>query len=174
VNEVEARIQRLEGIEAIRDLAVRYGLALDDRDFDALSAMFTDDACLRTLTGVKGRGRDGVSAYLRASNSGVGPSNHIMHGHQITLDLANLEQASGIVTAHAESMRSDGQMLIALRYNDTYRRVDGSWKFQERVQTFLYRVEAKDYAGVLSSEFPVMMSKDNRQRSDWPAASKPS
>jgi ketosteroid isomerase-like protein len=172
LDDIEARIRRLEDIEAIRNLAVRYALAVDDRDYDALRSMFTEDSCLRTRTGpVKGQGREGVSAFLHDSLSGRGPTNHAVHGHQISVDIGQPETATGVVLCHAESMRPEGQMIIAMRYYDTYRRVDGAWQFHERVQSFLYLAEAKDYPGILSADQPVRPSKEHARSADWPPRS---
>ncbi len=41
--DVEGRLQRLEAIEEIRQLAVRYALGLDSRDIDAVVELFVDD-----------------------------------------------------------------------------------------------------------------------------------
>jgi uncharacterized protein (TIGR02246 family) len=169
LDDVLARLRRLEDIEAIRDLAVRYALAVDDRDYEALRSMFTEDSCLRTRSGpVKGQGRDGVAAFLRESLSGRGPTNHLVHGHQITVDTARPDTATGVVSGHAESMRPEGQMIIAMRYYDTYRRAGGAWLFHERVQSFLYLAEAKDYPGILSCDQPVRSPGEPPRRADWP------
>jgi uncharacterized protein (TIGR02246 family) len=169
VNDLLARLRRLEDIEAIRDLAVRYALAVDDRDYEALRSMFTDDGCLRASSGpVKGRGREGVTDFLRESLSGRGPTNHLVHGHQISVDFDHPDTATGVVSGHAESMWPEGQMIIAMRYHDTYRRVGGAWRFHERVQSFLYLAEAKDYPGILSSDQPVRPSNERPRSGDWP------
>jgi zinc transport system permease protein len=40
---IEARLDRLESLEQIRQLPARYGLALDMRDMDALAGLFVED-----------------------------------------------------------------------------------------------------------------------------------
>ena len=43
----EARVARIEARQAIQDLVVRYGMAVDDRDMDTVGALFTEDAVFR-------------------------------------------------------------------------------------------------------------------------------
>ena len=43
LDDLRARIERIEATEQIRQLAARYALALDSRDVDALVALFVPD-----------------------------------------------------------------------------------------------------------------------------------
>ena len=40
---LQARIERLEALDEIRQLAAKYAVALDTRDLDALVNLFVDD-----------------------------------------------------------------------------------------------------------------------------------
>ena len=42
-SELAARVARLEAVEAIKQLAARYGFGLDARDIDAVVALFVDN-----------------------------------------------------------------------------------------------------------------------------------
>jgi len=170
--DLESRIRRLEHREQIRDLAVRYALAFDNRDLSTLRALFTPDCVIRTLAGeIKGDGLEGVMSHLSRALDRLGPSYHVVHGHLIDVADGDSEQATGVVTAHAESMRPEGQMIIAMRYHDSYRRVGDVWLFQERMQTFLYLVDINEYAGILSSHLRVRPSRDDHRAADWPPVS---
>ena len=110
MTDIEVRIQRLEDLEAIRDLAVRYGFAVDERDFDAIVALFSPDGCLRTNAGViKGQGVEGVGAYFRNHLPNLGPSNHFVHGHIVDFG-EDADRATGVVSAHAEMWRMGAPM----------------------------------------------------------------
>lgn len=168
VTDIEARIQRLEDLEAIRDLAVRYGFAVDERDFDAIVALFSPDGCLRTNAGViKGQGVEGVGAYFRNHLPNLGPSNHFVHGHIVDFG-EDADRATGVVSAHAEMWRMGAPMITAMRYTDQYRRVDGRWRFQERIQSYMYFVDVREYAEALGSRLRVRSNRDNPQPADWP------
>ena len=80
MTDLEARIARLEAIDEIRQLAAKYAVALDMRDFDALANLFVDDI------GVPGKGRgraamrEWYDAQIRCSLLG---SAHGVLGHVI-------------------------------------------------------------------------------------------
>src|ERR1700746_557128 len=89
---LEARIARLEALDEIRQLAAKYAVALDMRDFDSLANLFVDDV------GVPGKGRgraamrEWYDAQIRRSLLG---SAHGVLGHVI--DVHDADNASGLV-----------------------------------------------------------------------------
>lgn len=168
MEKLEARIARLEAREAIQELAVRYGIAVDDRDYEAIRALFAPDGCLRTNAGVsKGDGVDAVVAYFEQHMPELGPSNHFVHGHVIEFEYDEPHRAHGVVSSHAELWRADRPMVTAMRYLDKYRKVDDHWLFQERVQTYMYFVDVREYAEALGSRLRLRAS-GTPQSADWP------
>jgi SnoaL-like domain len=156
MNDLERAVQRLEDRNRIEEIAVRYGFYVDDGDLDGIESLFTPDATLRTKAGViKGSNRDEVVAYFRDHLPDLTPSNHFVHGHVITFDEHDPDRAEGIVSSHAEMVRNAIPMVTAMRYYDTYRRVNGEFRFQERIQTYMYFVDVREYAEALGSELPL-------------------
>lgn len=170
MDELEARIQRLEDRQEIQDLAVRYGFYVDDRDYESLKALFAPDACLRTNAGVvKGEGADGVAAYFERHLPELGPSNHFVHGHVIDFDEVDSDRATGLVAGHAEVWRDGKPMVTALRYIDKYHRTSAGWRFLERVQAYMYFVDVREYPEALGSALRIRTSA-TPQPADWPRA----
>jgi len=166
---VEQRLQRIEDRQAIEDLAVRYGLAVDDHDLAGLSALFAEHGSLRQESGVsKGQGVAAVAAYFEERFRVLGPTNHFVHGHVVDFEGDN--RATGVVASHAEVFKDGAPMLTAMRYYDTYCKVEGRWVFEERVQSYMYFVDVRDYAGVLGSALRVR-SGDGYKPADWPRTS---
>ncbi|MEJ2207402.1 MAG: nuclear transport factor 2 family protein [Gemmatimonadota bacterium] len=67
--DLEARIDRLESLDEIRQLPHRYALAVDTRNLDDLVALFVDDV----RVGRGGRGRSALRAwFVEASGWDVG------------------------------------------------------------------------------------------------------
>ena len=131
-----------------------YGRVLDDRDFEAVGELYTEDAVFDTLAG-RMVGRQGVVDYYRERVTPFGPTYH--YPHSLELHLHDDRNASGIVAAHAE-LAIDGETVwIALRYHDTYRR-DDRWRFYERQVRLLYVSKL--------SELPEVMAQELRVR--WP------
>lgn len=148
------RVDRLESENAIRALASRYGLAMDDRDLDAARQLFTPDARVHSRDGVMdARGIDAILDLYRGRFAVLGPSLHVTHDHLVLFDDA--DHARGIVVSHAEVWRNGTAQIAALRYHDRYRREDGAWRFAQRELLFFYYLEPRDYAQALGQRHRV-------------------
>lgn len=153
---LEHRIARLEDKDQIAELVVRYGDAVDAHDVPALRALFSDDARWAWANGLgEGVGIDAVIELLTGRFHTIDASLHVSHGHVIELDDDDADRATGVLFSHAEVTREGTPMISALRYDDAYRRVDGTWRFAERVLSFYYYVNAETYVGDLVSGTPV-------------------
>lgn len=147
--DLEARIARLEAESQIRQLVARYSFDIDDRNVDAVRALFADDAVLRSHDGVMhAQGPDAIMAQFDRRFAVLGPGHHVMHDIQI--DFVDEENATGRVAGHAELMRHGRMMVAAIRYDDRYRRTAKGWKFAERVIGFLYYVPVEAYPHILA------------------------
>lgn len=133
---LEQRIRRLEDRWELSDLVHEYGVAVDGRDMDALAQMFVRDAALAHTDGVEA-GRDAVMAYYRRRLGEYTTTYHYAHTQAVRFGAGDNE-ASGVVTAHAELSIGGEAVWIALRYNDEYVREDGRWRFRSRRQEFVY------------------------------------
>lgn len=141
-DDLTRRLERIEAKEAIRDLVVRYGMAVDDRDMDAVGDGFTDDAVFRHGDdSIVNHGRDEIVAFYTDRLRAFGATYHYPHSHLIELDANDPDRATGVVCAHAE-LGIDGRTYVtALRYHDQYRREDGEWRFAERRLAMLYYMD---------------------------------
>ena len=74
---LERRVQRLEDLEAIRDLKARYAAACDNGyDADTLAAMFTEDAVWDGATLGRHVGREAIRAFFQGSSSRISFARH--------------------------------------------------------------------------------------------------
>ena len=56
-------LERLVAVQAIRDLVVTYAMAFDDRDWDRLATVWTEDAAW-IAPGHAFEGRDAIMAFM--------------------------------------------------------------------------------------------------------------
>jgi ketosteroid isomerase-like protein len=139
VTDLDARIARLEAIDEIRQLAAKYAVALDMRDFDALANLFVDDI------GVPGKGRGRAAmrkwydAQIRHSLLG---SAHGVLGHVI--DVHDADNASGLVYSRNDLETQSKWVIELLAYLDSYERRDGRWYFARRTPLFWYQSDITD------------------------------
>ena len=135
-----ARIDRLESLDAIRQLPARYALALDMRDMDAMVSLFEEDVKV-------GKGKSG-RAELRAWMDGTlrspftGTSHHI-GGHIIEFD--DPDHARGVVYSKNEHETGDEWVIMQMMYVDEYVRSAGPdgprWYFARRLPLYWYATD---------------------------------
>jgi ketosteroid isomerase-like protein len=167
---IEARLRRIEDKADIEDLVVLYGFVMDERDLAGVRRLFTEDATLRSHDGVfAASGLDQILQTYQGRFGALGPTNHVSHGHVVRFDEDNPDIARGLVAGHAEVVRNDEPMLVALRYRDVYRRTQDGWRFQDRLMGYMYYASVQDYAEALKGPLSVRAYGDKRQ-AHWPEA----
>jgi len=133
---LEARIDRLESIDAIRQLVGRYSLSLDMRDLDAHVNLFAPDIRV---------GKDQVGrTYLKAwvddtlRNQFTGTSHHL--GQHI-IEFKDADHALGVVYSKNEHECGAEWVIMQMLYWDDYERIDGAWYFRRRLPCYWYATD---------------------------------
>jgi hypothetical protein len=164
----EERLRRLEDRAAIQELGVLYGFIMDERDEDGIREIFCHDATLRSQDGVfAASGIDEIVTTYLGRFAALGPTNHFSHGHVIRFDDSDPDIAIGLLASHAEVDRNGVAMQVALRYKDSYRRVDGRWRFADRLMSYMYYLPFAELADGLGDRNSVRAYGDRRP-ADWP------
>ena len=133
---LEARIDRLESLDAIRQLPARYALALDMRDMDAMVSLFPADV----RVGKDASGRQALRAYMdRTLRSPFTGTSHHIGGHVIELDYP--DHAHGVVYSKNEHETGDEWVIMQMMYSDDYVRADGRWYFARRLPLYWYATD---------------------------------
>ncbi len=133
---LEARIDRLESLDAIRQLPAKYALALDMRDMDAMVSLFPADV----RVGKDSTGRAALRAYMdRTLRSPFTGTSHHIGGHVIEFDDA--DHAHGVVYSKNEHETGDEWVIMPMMYVDDYIRIDGRWYFQRRLPLYWYATD---------------------------------
>ncbi|MFT4053836.1 MAG: nuclear transport factor 2 family protein [Novosphingobium sp.] len=127
------RIDRLESLDAIRQLPAKYALALDMRDSDAWVNLFPADV----KVGKDSYGRKALRDWFDVTHSSQfdGTSHHI-GGHIIDFDDA--DNAQGIVYSKNEHECGSDWVIMQMMYFDRYERLDGRWYFRRRLPLYWY------------------------------------
>ena len=139
--DLEARIDRLESLDSIRQLAAKYALSLDMRDLDAHVNLFAEDIRVsRDLTG-RAHLKRWLDDTLRLQFTGT---SHHIGGHVIEFD--DPDHAVGVVYSKNEhetpsSSGNDEWVIMQMLYWDQYERIDGCWYFRRRLPCYWYAVD---------------------------------
>jgi hypothetical protein len=125
-SDLEARVQRLEAVEEIRQLASRYSLALDSRNVPALVALFVEDVEVHD-----GKvGREALAEWFDPILRPYTTTFHIIGNHVI--DFVDDDHATGAVYCRPEHEVGDLWIVMPVVYEDRYERQGGHWFFKSR------------------------------------------
>jgi hypothetical protein len=120
-------IDRLEAIEAIQKLPLKYSIAIEHRDVDAMAALFSPNARF----GPYGIGESGLRALMGTSMATSILAVVLVANHLVELD--GDDQAHGEVWARCYAQNDPGEFIEQLiKYEDTYEWVEGRWLFLTR------------------------------------------
>jgi len=138
---VIARLDRLESLDGIRQLAAKYSLALDMRDLDAMVNLFPAD--VRVGKDKVGRAyfKQWMDETLREQFTGT--AHHI--GNHI-IEFEDPDRAVGVVYSknEHETPTADGGsewVIMQMLYWDHYQRIDGRWYFKRRLPCYWYATD---------------------------------
>jgi len=142
----DANIGMSEITGAIIDVIARYGRALDDRDFEAAGACFTEDAQATFSGVVLAPGRAAIVAHV-SGLADLAASTHLF-------GLPVIEVAGDGRSARAETTAvaflaavDDGPVRTrGLRYRDEFVLVDGVWLIRERIHRVDWMTESASIA----------------------------
>ena len=134
--ELLARIDRLESLDAIRQLAAKYSLALDMRDLDALVSLFPEDVRVSR----EQRGRAALKRWMDDTlrQQFTGTSHHI--GNHI-IEFDDPDHALGVVYSKNEHETGGEWVIMQMLYWDNYERVDDCWYFRRRLPCYWYATD---------------------------------
>lgn len=137
---LEARIDRLESLDEIRQLVAKYALSLDMRDLDAHVNLFAHDIRVsRELTG-RAHLKAWLDDTLRLQFTGT---SHHTGNHIIEFDDA--DHAHGLLYSKNEhetpSKSGNEWVIMQMVYWDNYERTDGVWYFRRRLPCYWYATD---------------------------------
>jgi hypothetical protein len=143
-NDLAARIQALEDLEAIKRLKHRYWRCLDTKRWEDLAECFTADA---TADYGEGRyrfaGRDAIMDFLRRSLGRETGSLGVHHGGHPEIELTGPASARGSWSLYNYLFNAAAQrnVLIGAYYQDEYVKGADGWRIRHTGYTYLFHEE---------------------------------
>jgi hypothetical protein len=131
----EARLRKMEDVEAIQSLLVHYGRELDKRDFAGYGALFAQDGSWQGGMGTA-TGPDAIAKMVAAGFGRMSPtlyenSFHVMTSFDIDVN-GDTATAWSRWTWVVVGANGKPQPERAGHYEDTLVRERGAWKFKSR------------------------------------------
>jgi bile-acid 7alpha-dehydratase len=142
LEELEARIQRIEDVEAIKRLKYKYWRCLDTKSWDEMEECFVE-AATASYGDAKYSfsGRDAIVGFFRKS---MGPESGLIgvhQGHHPEIELLSPTTARGCWSLynylHFKTADKRGLREAAF-YRDEYVKVRGAWKIQHTGYTYIF------------------------------------
>lgn len=169
-NSLAARIDRLESLDEIRQLAAKYSLSLDMRDLDAHVNLFAAD--IRVSREKTGRAslKRWLDDTLRLQFTGT---SHHIGNHIIEFD--DPDHAHGVVYSknEHETPCADGSVewvIMQMLYWDNYERIDGRWYFRRRLPCYWYATDLnKPPVGIDKMRWPDRETYEGAFHALWPS-----
>jgi 3-phenylpropionate/cinnamic acid dioxygenase small subunit len=122
--------------EAVRALVIAYAERLDRGDLDGVAALFRDAVVRAT----RGGDRAGAAAVRRMYDpvirydDGTPRTQHVLSNLEVQVDESSGTATSRCAFTVVQARPAGGvQTILAGRYDDRFARVDGEWRFVERV-----------------------------------------
>ena len=134
---LEARVQKVEDENAIRELLIEYGRRLDAHDLEGYSQLFARDG--EWIGGFgSAKGPAGILALMQKSmGTAAGDPKNVRGFHLLTAAIVTTDgdHATAVSKLVFFAKSADNKPVPALggHYDDTLVRENGHWKFQRRV-----------------------------------------
>ncbi len=148
---------RLADMTAIRDLAVAYGHAVDDRDWARWESLFTADAHIdyTSAGGIAGTPAE-LAAWFPEAFAAFEWCMHSMSSHEITfVDDGRATGRVHVFNRNGVTHEGAAEILdVGAVYHDTYVRIGDTWRFSSRVEHTRY-IDGGGFAAMLKAALPL-------------------
>lgn len=134
-------VETLLAIEAIKRLKAAYFRCMDEREWDELATLFTDDAIFDVRGALEMPRPDeeydeapitGAGAIVDYVRSGLTPLISVHYGHMAEIDILDPVAARGTWPMHDMLIAPPGGPFRVFRgwghYRETYRKTGGRWQ----------------------------------------------
>lgn len=126
----------------IHDVVVRYGWAIDTKDWDLLDTCFTPDAHLdySSNPGGKAGAYPEIRAWLAEALAAFPVTQHLMSNIDVRLDGERATVRTMVANPQGAATRKGPPhfFFIGARYDDRFVRTADGWRIAERVETLLW------------------------------------
>ena len=127
-----------KNVNEIVSLTVKYCWALDERDWDSLSEVFSSDAYAKYGV-TEHKGIDSIIEKCQKALLPLDFSHHMVTNHVVELEDNEATCKCYFQAQHVRNSTPGGvNFIIAGKYEDELIRIDGKWRISSRVLTKIW------------------------------------
>ena len=127
-----------KNVNEIVSLTVKYCWALDERDWDSLSEVFSSDAYAKYGV-TEHKGIDSIIEKCQKALLPLDFSHHMVTNHVVELEGDEATCKCYFQAQHVRNSTPGGvNFIIAGKYEDELTRINGEWKISSRVLTKIW------------------------------------
>lgn len=143
--DILARLKRIEDLEDIRSLRMKYHYFINEGHFGRVSELFAEDGALDFGYIAKASGREEITqTFLKLPNNSQFVKQFI-HNHLVELDD---DRATGVCYLDARYAQGGESLIVAAKFDEIYRRTSDGWRIElMKVQTYFSVPIAQGWAG---------------------------
>lgn len=113
---------------AVQDVMLRYAAGVDDRDFEAYAAVFTDDVEVVGFADEPIVGREAWVAFVKQALERFGATQHMLGPTLATVDGDRAHCRTDLQALHELASRPGGLFVLWATYETDMVRCDAGWK----------------------------------------------
>ena len=125
---LETRIEHIESKDAIRELTAQYCHAVVDGDAEKIVSLFSEGGTFRAHN----LAPQGSKALLEFYTAGISQKTHKPFIQNHVIELLGKSKAKGRCSVEIRVNQEGQAYTQSGHYLDSYIKVDGTWKFEER------------------------------------------
>lgn len=130
IDDLAARLDRVEAELALHRLVAEYCIGADHRDLERWAAVWTADAVWEPDPASRLVGREAICGAVQHQWRAFPIMHHVTGNHVVDIDG---DRATGRADVVAMIQTSDGRWILAgATYRDDYRRHGGAWRIARR------------------------------------------
>ena len=125
---IEERLRKLEDIEEIRRLRMRYHIFINDGFFDRLPELFLEDALVDFSFIGQAKGHAEIGELFMRIPRNLDLVLQFIHNHLVDVDD---DKATGLSFLDARYAQNGESVNLAAKFDEIYRRTPAGWRIEE-------------------------------------------
>jgi hypothetical protein len=133
-------VERLDAIEAIKQLKARYFRGMDTKAWDEMRQVFADDVFI-DMSNEGGGIQDNADDFMVMLRQNIADVTTVHHGHMPEITITSPTTAEGIWAMEDKLRWPEGSPIASMHgyghYHETYVKTDAGWRIKSMTLTRL-------------------------------------